>query len=130
MADKLSPIQEQLLQRADSIFNSISTGVAKATNFASEQIPDIAIQYVAFGRAYYTAILMGCAIFVIAWALCMYKLVKANTNNEPQIIGTGIVGGIFSLISVLTSAENMKDFFLVWFAPKIWLITEIVKIVK
>lgn len=130
MADKLSPLQEQLLQRADSIFNSISTGVAKATDFASEQIPDIAIQYVAFGRAYSTAILMACAIFVIAWALYMHKLIRSNTDNEPQIMIVGVIGGIGSLVSVLTATENMKDFFLVWFAPKIWLITEIVKIVK
>lgn len=44
-AQTLSPIQEELLKRADSIFDSIAKSVAQAKDFAVEQLPDIAIQY-------------------------------------------------------------------------------------
>lgn len=132
MADKLSPMQEQLLQRADSIFASISAGVAKASDFASEQIPDIAIQYVAFGRAYSTAVMVLCIVYLIAWTVSMYKLIKSENNDSiiPVAILVAIFGGAASIATVIMLFVNMKSFFLVWFAPKIWLITEIVKLVK
>lgn len=125
---ELSPMQEQILQRADSIFNSISNTVSNAASFANEQIPDIAIQYVAFGRAYTTTVVLACIIFVIAWAITTYKLVKAN--NDDIIYPVATVGGVISLISLIVGMANVKEFMMVWFAPKIWLITEIVKLVK
>lgn len=48
MADKLSPIQEELLKRADSIFSSVATAVGQAKDIAVEQLPDIAYQYIAY----------------------------------------------------------------------------------
>lgn len=63
-ADKLSPLQQNLLDRADSIFAAIGNTVTKATDFATAEIPDIAYQYVAYGRVMATVILIMCAIFL------------------------------------------------------------------
>jgi hypothetical protein len=59
----LSPMQNELLRRADSIFDSISNTVSKASDLAiqggkavAEQIPDIAFQYIAYGRVANTVI--------------------------------------------------------------------------
>jgi hypothetical protein len=133
MADtKLSPMQEQLLQRADAIFSSISNTVAKATDFAGEQIPDIALQYVMFGRAYTTAIVLGSIAFIIGYMIFLYK--NRTVINDDSTTGllfiTTIFGAIGSLVASMMALFNFKEFVLVWAAPKIWLITEIVKLVK
>lgn len=136
MTTKLSPMQEQLLQRADSIFASISTTVAKATDFASEQIPDIAIQYVAFGRAYSTTLVVVSTLIMLAYVFMVYKFIKHDVYNSSlsrfseSSIAVTVVGAFPSVGALITVMVNVKDVFLVWFAPKIWLITEIAKLVK
>ena len=47
-AESLSPMQAELLKRADDIFKSIGEAVTKASDIAAEQIPDIAMQYVTY----------------------------------------------------------------------------------
>jgi len=133
MADtKLSPMQEQLLQRADAIFSSISNTVAKATDFAGEQIPDIALQYVMFGRVYSTALVLGSIVFIIGYMIFLYK--NRESINDDKITGlvftTTIVGAAGSMIASMMALFNFKELVMVWAAPKIWLITEIVKLVK
>lgn len=129
MADKLSPMQEQLLQRADSIFTSISAGVAKAGEFASEQIPDIAMQYVAFGRAYNTTAVLGSLILIVIYGFVLRKLYR--TGNMEIFFPVAILGGFATgSITIPIFLSHIKSFLLVWYAPKIWLITEIVSLVK
>jgi hypothetical protein len=136
MADtKLSPMQEQLLQRADAIFSSISNTVAKATDFAGEQIPDIALQYVMFGRMYSTALVLGSIVFIIGYMIFLYKNRKSLNEDDghtlpPLLIITTVFGLAGSMIASLVALMSFKEFVLVWAAPKIWLITEIVKLVK
>lgn len=56
-AEGLSPIQRELLSRADDIFATIGSAVSSATDAAvragavvAKEIPDIAWQYIAYGR--------------------------------------------------------------------------------
>jgi len=54
MTEKLSPMQDELLKRADSIFDGISKTVSATKEFALEQIPDVAYQLIAYQRAWLT----------------------------------------------------------------------------
>lgn len=129
MANKLSPMQEQVLQRADSIFASISAGVAKAGEFASEQIPDIAMQYVMFGRAYNTTAVLGSLLLIAIYLFAVRKAYK--TGKDEILFPVGMLGGFVTTITAIPIfLTHIKSFLLVWFAPKIWLITEIVSLVK
>lgn len=78
MQEKLSPIQTELLSRADSIFASISAAVGKATDFAAVQIPEIAIQYVAYGRAYKTTLVL---VFLAIFFIGLFLVVKVGIQN-------------------------------------------------
>ena len=137
MADKLSPMQEELLSRADAIFGSIATAVGQAKDLAVEQLPDIAYQYIAFNRAYLTFISL---FAVVCWAgfqaLCIWYNNKSCNLQKlkqwdfdqwvPWAMGTFLTTAFFGIMFL----NNVKDLFMVWFAPKIFIIEHIIQLVK
>ena len=136
--DQLSPLQQQLLDRADSIMNSIATTVDKASTFAAEQVPDIALQYVAFGRASLSAYMaIGVIVFCVAFWMCI-RIGIMNSRGYPtdgytwdeRRIGATLFGGGLGAVSVAVLLINLNNFIMVWVAPKIWLINEIARLVK
>jgi hypothetical protein len=138
-AANLSPIQTELLRRADSIFDSVAQTVNQAKDFAAEQIPDIALQYVSWGRGYLTAYMVIATILLIVGIYWLIRISILNSRNlpndryhEPHTVRilSGLGGGIMICASTITILINLKEFMMVWFAPKVWLITEIVKLVK
>lgn len=143
-------MQQELLNRADKIFDWIGNSVDKVGDLAiqggkavAEQIPDIAFQYVAYGRASLTfLVLFG---FVL-WYFGYFSIVKIGLRNAMKLddvsrwhgkewhparvlvmIFGGAIGGIAGTIFVFA---NLKELFLVWFAPKVWLMLELVHLVK
>ena len=139
VADGLSPLQHELLARADSIMASISTTVDKASNFAAEQVPDVALQYVAFGRASTTAyvaiglliLLVGLYLVVRIGLMNSRKMPDVYTGSWAEERGISLFFGIFiSIVGAVTFLSNLSIFLMVWFAPKVWLLQEIVHLVK
>lgn len=148
-ASGLSPMQQELLNRADAIFASIGAAVSKASDAAiaaggavAREVPDIAFQYIAFGRAY-NAVIMAVAFALIV--MCYHLFFRVGMKNAyniddvrsyygPQwggrrifyaIMGaaSGVVGGIVFLV-------NIKDTVMVWAAPKVWLMLEMVELIR
>lgn len=124
MAEKLSPLTQELLNRADSIFSKIAEAASKAGDFAAEQLPDIAYQFVAYNRAYMTALMVLSIVMFITAIFVVRKFWKAS---EGAII---FPGALTVIVSFMMFTTNLKEFLMVWFAPKIFIITEIVKLVK
>lgn len=130
--EKLSPLQTELLSRADSIFASISSTVNKASDFAVEQIPEVALQYVAFGRVY-LSLMVGVALVMLIVSMFgfIYSTIKYNASKTGEnwdfLAGVCLITAIISCVVALV---NTKELIMVWFAPKIWLMTEIVHLVK
>ena len=142
----LSPMQEELLKRADAIFASIGDAVSKASDVAvqagqvvAKEVPDIAFQYIAFGRAYHT---MWVVLALVGLFICYKWFLQAGLWNSkniedydrytwgaPRIALTvaGAASGIFGLVAFFA---NIKDAVLVWAAPKVWLILEIAELVR
>lgn len=136
--DQLTPLQQQLLDRADSIMDSIATTVDKASTFAAEQVPDIALQYVAFGRASISAYMaISVVVFCVAFWLCI-RVGIMNSRGYPidnyswdeRRTGATIFGGALGIVSIIVFFVNLNHFIMVWVAPKIWLINEIARLVK
>lgn len=136
--DSLTPLQQELLNRADSIMNSIASTVDKASTFAAEQVPDIALQYVAFGRASLTTYMtIGVVLFCISFWMAI-RVGVMNSRGYPirdwgwddRRIGALIFGGVLMGGSIGTVLNNLNSFIMVWVAPKIWLINEIARLVK
>lgn len=115
----------------------MQTMVGKAGDFALEQLPDIAMQYVMYGRAMSLVYLIvglvvaGAFLKYAHWAWknpwnhCTYdrKQVRDEGNIEAIFITT-IVGAVIAMGTLLSFDV------LVWFAPKVWLIKEMAVLLK
>lgn len=139
MNKDLSPLQQELLSRADSVLASIGNAVGKATDFAAQQLPDIGVQFIAYGRAYTSIVTLSALVVFIVGLYLIVRVATQNSWKAPNSMWNGwaesrsaalVCGGFLSFLSFLVVASHMKEFLMVWFAPKIWLIQEIVKIVK
>mgnify|MGYP000600211319 CR=1 FL=1 len=138
VSDKLTPLQQALLDRADTIMDSMARTVEKASSFAAEQVPDIALQYVAYGRASLTSYMV---ISVILISLAFYLSIRIglmNSRGYPENSYSwddrrtgGLITGIpCAVLGIGVFLHNLNNFIMVWVAPKIWLINEIAHLVK
>lgn len=120
----MSDLSKELLTRADLIFGKIADATSQAGTFAMEQLPDIATQFILYSRVYYTV------WFVIAILLCVlavWMTKKWWDSSEGAVMLFALwplLGGI--VLFVYSTSPMLMS----WLAPKIFLITEIVKLVK
>jgi hypothetical protein len=138
VSDKLTPLQQALLDRADTIMDSMARTVEKASSFAAEQVPDIALQYVAYGRASLTAyVVLSLMLLGIAFYLGV-RIALMNSRGYPEDSyswddrrqGAMMVSIPTAVLGVGVFLHNMNSFIMVWIAPKIWLMNEIALLVK
>lgn len=121
-------IEQKLLEQASGILEAITTAVGQAKDLAIEQLPDIAYQYIAFNRAYLTTVfvlatLIAITVFIWAW----YK----ETHCESYLSGQyGFFATFVFIPAAFTSFATMKSVFMVWLAPKIFLIEQLVNLIK
>ena len=138
VSDKLTPLQQALLDRADAIMDSMSAAVSKASSFAADQVPDIAIQYVAYGRASLTTYTVIAVILLITGFWLSVRVGIMNSRGYPENSYNwddrrtgGVVAGVpCSLLGIAVFLHNLSNLIMVWVAPKIWLINEISHLVK
>lgn len=144
-AEGLSPMQRELLSRADTIFATIGNAVSSATDAAvragavvAKEIPDIAWQYIAYGRVWHTLMtVLGIIALVYGIYAVMFIAFKNCKNYETggyswhTMRVTHFIAGVFSgFFGLVTTIGHSKDMVLVWAAPKLWLILELVDLVK
>jgi hypothetical protein len=136
--ETLSPIQQEMLNRADAIFNAIGKTVDATVEFGKEQIPDIAYQYLTFERVYISVIFV---LFLGTLLLGLWLVVNVAFRNTLNIATdgsgfsdlrffSGLCGLCVSILGVSGVLGNMRTLFMVWFAPKIYLIQSMVDIIK
>lgn len=136
MTKELSPIEKELLSRADALTDKIGTGLSTAADIAKEQLPDIAMQYIAMYRGLYTfLVLLSILGFIAAYKLITKGIVleeaarlKGNYSYEP--LGHYIPGLIIPVASFLILITNIKNIFMVWLAPKVFIIETLANLVK
>ena len=132
-------MKEELNGKLVEILTSIQTAAGKASDFALEQLPDIAQSYVMYGRAVslaHAAVLLligGVSLMYSRWAYqnpwntsdYSWDRDKARSeSNYIAMVAPAIVGGLF-VITALLSFD-----YLVWFAPKVWLLKELATLIK
>lgn len=119
-------MENQLAQ----ILELILAGIQKAGTFTTEQLPDIAQQYVVYGRAIET-VTITLALLVTVFSLWAAKwgYIKGEETHEEVfayvILMCWGVAGLGALVFCCT----LDDFFQVWFAPKVYLLKEFVELV-
>ena len=126
-------MKEELNSKLVEILTSIQTAAGKASDFALEQLPDIAQSYVLYGRVYSLVALFLCLLVfpVVVWV--MRKTYKETVHgNVDEIVWLPVGLGSFAatLVSVLVFLNTLPSALLVWFAPKVWLLKELASLVK
>ena len=138
-------MNEQLQSKPVEILAGIQSATKAAGDFALEKLPDIAQQYVAYGRAINTAaVILG--VLLLATSVAMVRNGFRNNQkradagleysfqHKPGLPGSqegfivsgfacGVLGGLFVLFNSAPAA-------MVWFAPKVWLLKEIASLLK
>ena len=116
----------ELSNKLIEIISAIQNGVGKASDFAVNQLPDIAQQYITYGRVSATvATLLYLVLTVgLSWTCIVniYKAQNARYDHEAGFVSVSILTGIGALLSAKAFFCTMDTFFVVWFAPKIYLI--------
>lgn len=125
-------VKEELQGKLVEILTSLQTAAGTASNFAMEQLPDIAQSYVVYGRATTTFYVLAGFIGVILclWGAHAFEKSKRNDPGFPNGMAYFFVGLLGLLFPGGMVATNIGGFFLVWFAPKVWLLKEIATMLK
>jgi hypothetical protein len=131
-------MDEQLSGKLTEILSGIQSATKAAGDFALEQLPDIAQSYVMYGRVK-TAVLttflllLATALASLSWwayknpwntGYFAHKDEKRGESNYFVMLGGASVGILLAAVAFLSFD------FLVWFAPKVWLLKELASLVK
>lgn len=139
----MNEVAQELLKRADVIGAWLSGAVTKTADFATAQAVDIAMQYVLYGRLFYTFVIITS---IVAFAVSLWFFFVKGVNNTSAIVhrpgrysdGDWLAervvaffgGGSLTVISFLVCTTNVKEFLMVWAAPKVWLMIQLAELAK
>jgi len=137
--ESLTPLQTELLNKADVILGYVGNTVNAAVEFTKEHVPDIAYQFITFNRVYLSFIELASAIVFGISLWLVINVAARNTRGCGENCYGGwdevrtaafIVGYLLGVFSFLVFAINLKSFLLVWFAPKLFLIVSLSQLLK
>jgi hypothetical protein len=121
-------MKEELQGKLVEILTSIQTATGKASDFALEQLPDIAQSYVAYGRAWLLIQFVLLVVATVAFVLIGIRVDRKMDKYDRGVIW--IPMGPLALITGIGSVVALKSAALVWFAPKVWLLKEVASLLK
>lgn len=139
----MSEIAQELLKRADVIGEWLSGAVTKTADVATAQAIDIAMQYVMYGRFFFTSVIVASTFASVA--LVWYFFTKGVNNTDAVVrspnqfrdgdwlaerIVAFFIGGPAAAASLIVLTANLKEFLMVWAAPKVWLMIQLAELAK
>lgn len=116
-------MKEQLQGKLVEILTGIQGAVGKASDFAMEQLPDIAMQYIYFSISAYC---LGMITFGIA-SYFIYRMTKKLYEEDE---GACVLSGMFFLGTTSIALYNVHMLLMVVLAPKVYLLKEIAGMLK
>lgn len=126
-------MKEELNTKLVEILTSIQTAAGKASDFALEQLPDIAQSYVLYGRVFslVTVLLCLAVLLALVWLFRVtYRATSEGDADEIVWFPVGMGGVVVGVIAVPLFLVGLQSTFLVWFAPKVWLLKELASLIK
>lgn len=126
----MNEVAQELLKRADVIGAWLSGAVTKTADFATTQAIDIAMQYVAFGRAWYTFAVVASLLGILFAAWCAKELVGYIKREDDTGFIHLFAGSIIGLTSLISFFNTAKECIMVWAAPKVWLMIQLAELAK
>jgi hypothetical protein len=122
-------MNKDLSEKAVDILLAIQTGVEKSVGFAQEQLPDLAQQYILFGRVNETLTVGLLVIAALMFSVFSVRNWKAKSFEEHNAFLMATCA-FSAIIMSLVAASHLSDLLMVWFAPKIWIITQIKSLIS
>jgi hypothetical protein len=122
----MSQMNDLVQAQAGEILKQISTAIQTTGDFAQKELPDIAQQYIVYGRfSGIMAVTIGAA-FMIACIVVAIGIWRHSVEIEDSEFNACLIapGLLFSFAGVVT-VINAQNLLLNIFAPKVWLILEI-----
>lgn len=128
-------MKDELQGKLVEILTSIQTAAGKASDFAMEQLPDIAQSYIVYGRVTATVTLIVLIAFAIAsaWVAAKHGFLSEKLEYGMWTVDrvfAALFGSIGAVLLSLGALASFGSFALVWFAPKVWLLKELAALVK
>lgn len=133
-------MKEELQGKLVEILTSIQTAAGKASDFAMEQLPDVAQSYVVYGR-FTNTVEFAAAVLVLSLGMGLALFAATRTSwvetegyskgdwQGPRI--ASLMAGLgVSIIGIAGVCSSFGEFAMVWFAPKVWLLKEIAGLVR
>lgn len=124
-------MKDELQLKLVEILTAIQVGVDKGADFALEHLPDIAQQYVLYGRVWSTVSVLWWLTMLAAFAWVALRLgflskkVDRWGNWSNTRIAAALAGSAATGISSFILQWELRSAMLVWFAPKVWLLKEV-----
>lgn len=117
-------MNEQLQGKLVEILSAIQSAAGQAGDFAMEQLPDIAAQYVAYGRVVHVVGIV-LALGGLFGCFKLFKWLIATDQGEfaPMVL-------FIATPVAIVLVGNIGPALMVWFAPKVWLLKELAALVK
>lgn len=128
-----APIKDELQTKLVEILSSIQSATGKASDFAMEQLPEIAQSYVLYGRVSLTFYLVFGLSILGGLTLLAHRIEREGKKADkdfPSGLPYFTLGGTGALLGGGMFLANLSSAMLVWFAPKVWLLKEIASLVK
>lgn len=129
-------MKDELQTKLTEILTTIQANVSKGTDFALEQLPDIAQQYLFYGKVWeIIAVLAMLAINVpIILATLKFGYLSKRGNEfgdwSEGRVAVVIIGTVASLFSASIFLMALHELVFIQFAPKVWLIKEVTELLK
>lgn len=126
-------MSEQLQGQVSELLRALLAFAGDAKQFASDQIPPLIQEKIAFGRVTETVYLVVFMLLVVGSVMMFVKSVRVlNDDDCPSdgwiggIIGSVVVGVVCFFVTLLQFNETA----MVWFAPRLYIIEWLKGIIK
>ncbi|MDR2990709.1 MAG: hypothetical protein LBU72_02020 [Burkholderiaceae bacterium] len=110
---------------------AILTGLGQGSDLALRQLPELARQYVVYGRIWYgTAFAVStmlCAVCVGMGIRCWRRAPDRESDAFGLRMTLWCSGMVIFLVGALATVQTAV---LVWFAPKAWLLQEAARLLR
>lgn len=125
-------MNEVLIKQMSQFLEMLQNGIKTGVNFAGEQIPVLLQEMIKFACIKYALGIVFPLIFFVIVVILHKKFIVNNDHlNIDGQIGFGVIIYIFSLATFIPIfLINLYCFFRVLFAPRLFLMYEIMNIIR
>ena len=126
-------MNEKLQTQLADIIAAIHRAASAGADFALSQLPDIAQQYVIYGRVSGTLlVLIGFALVLLSvWMLRKAVQIDVTDNGNYDVsMALGVPSPFIACFGIVLVCINFSSTLMVWVAPKVWLLKELATLLK